>query len=108
MRNWIEICEELGWNVTIDGDVVEFQQESPHGEDFSFAVNKNSIAKNVFRYAENFDIDAHVLMWLEAKRNGVSGVPGLVELVEDAQEIQKMLDGLSDALKNCESEEEKR
>jgi len=37
-------------------------------------------------------------MWVEAKHNGREGIPSIRELVEDADEIDKMLDALADAL----------
>ena len=37
-------------------------------------------------------------MWIEAKRNGVSGVPSTQELVYDAEEISKMLNTLAEKL----------
>jgi hypothetical protein len=44
---------------------------------------------------ECFDVDEHVMDWLEAKRNGVSGVPGVRALVEDAEMIERKLDELA-------------
>ena len=32
------IAEEEGWNVTIDGDTLNFQRYSPAGQDFSFDI----------------------------------------------------------------------
>ena len=34
-------------------------------------------------------------MWLDAKNNGVSGVPDIYTLVQDAEKIQNMLDELA-------------
>ena len=41
-------------------------------------------------------------MWIEARKNGVSGVPGTRELVHDAEDIDKMLQKLADALREAE------
>ena len=46
----------------------------------------------------NFDIDEHIELWIEAKRNGVKGVPSARELVYDAEAICKMLQELAAAL----------
>lgn len=49
-------------------------------------------------YAQEFDIEDHVAMWLSASTNGVSGVPSPTKLIADAKDIQQMLDDLSTAL----------
>lgn len=99
----IEIAEILDWNVNIDieSDYIEFSQYSPAGEDFSFAVNTlkpKEIIEEVVKYANDFDIDEHIEMWIDARRNGVSSVPSIRELVDDAEEISKMLDVLAERL----------
>ena len=98
-------AEELGWKVQIDeqtgGIEVNFYQYSPAGEDFGFNVCADSIEDvpdEVGKYYTRFDAEDHVEMWIEAKRNGMRGVPSIKELVEDADAIDDMLDKLSDAL----------
>ena len=49
-------------------------------------------------YASDFDVDDHIEMWIEARHNGVQGVPNTRTLVEDAEAIQDMLDELAEAL----------
>lgn len=49
-------------------------------------------------YSDSFDTEEHVHNLLDAKENGVSGIPSLKELVEDADAIQGMLEELADAL----------
>lgn len=73
-------------------------QYSPAGEDFFFAVSTKNFPKEIDEYADNFDPDEHIEMWIEARKNGVSGVPTTRELVHDAEEIQKMLKELAEAL----------
>lgn len=99
----IEIAEILDWKVNIDieSDYIEFSQYSPAGEDFSFTintVNPEKIIEGVIRYADDFDIDEHIEMWIEARKNDVSGIPSTRELVYDAEEISKMLDTLAERL----------
>ena len=54
-----------------------------------------------------FDVDEHVEMWIEARRNGVRGVPSSIrELVEDAEDIDKMLEELADALAEVEDDDD--
>lgn len=94
-----EICENLGWNINeCDDGTVEVCQASPAGEDFFFAASTKNFPKEVDEYADNFDPDEHIEMWIEARKNGVSGVPTTRELVHDAEEIQKMLQELAEAL----------
>lgn len=91
-RDWTEM------DYTDDGRV-ELQWYSPAGEDFSICVNVDNFAESVSEYAENFDIDEHVEMWIDARRSGVSGVPSASELVKDSREIKKELRRLAKALR---------
>lgn len=96
----VERAEALGWSCYVDSDGfgIEFSQYSPAGEDFGFFAcgeTVDEIVKDIRCYAEDFDIEEHVKMWLDAKVNGTGGVPGLVELVSDASFIQKALNELA-------------
>ena len=94
-----DICEALEWKVTVcDDGTVELEQYTPAGEDFLFTVDIKDFPQEVERYAEDFDIDDHITMWLKAKDNGVAGVPSARELVHDAEAIQEMLNTLAEAL----------
>jgi hypothetical protein len=93
------ICEACGWEVCDDMmEVVELQKHSPAGEDFSFCVDKENFVENVEEYAKHFDIDEHIEMWIEARKNGFRGVPSTRELVNDAEAIAMMIKGLAIAL----------
>lgn len=94
-----EICENLGWDVTVDSSgTVELEKYSPADEDFIFTVPVKDFVNAVEEYADDFDIDDHIAMWIEAKSNGVASVPGVRELVHDAEAIKKMLNELAEAL----------
>ena len=94
-----EIAEHLGWRVDeYDDGTVEFSQCSPAGEDFSFTVNAEEAAKEIYEYYNGFDVDEHIEMWIEARENGAHGVPSTRQLVEDAEDISKMLKELADAV----------
>lgn len=72
---------------------------NPRPEKISaFAWIPKNFIQNVKEYAANFDIDEHIELWIEAKRNGVKGVPSTRELVYDAEAICKMLQELAAAL----------
>lgn len=99
----IEKADELEWSVNIDGDDWEFEKYSPAGEDFIFTVSVDApeeVWREVRRYANDFDTEEHIEMWVEAKKNLVSGIPSIRRLVEDADDIDKMLDELADALRD--------
>ena len=94
-----EIAEHLGWRVDeYDDGTVEFSQHSPAGEDFSFTVNAKESEKEIYEFYNSFDVDEHVEMWIEARKSGVPGVPSTRELVEDAEDIYKMLKELASAV----------
>ena len=112
-KKMIETCaESLGWSVGFETQkrpdgraekMVTFSQDSPAGEDFSFYLcyeNLREIAGEVYTFWQDFDVEEHVSMWLEAKHNGVGGVPGVVTLVDDAREIESMLENLWTDLSN--------
>lgn len=85
MEQHIAVCEALDWCVHDDPeeDYVELEKYSPAGEDFIFGVQKGNFVKNVREYADGFDVDEHVELWIEGR--GKNGVPATArELVEDA------------------------
>lgn len=94
-------AEQLEWSITKEGDN-EFcvSKFSPAGEDFGFDVicdgSFAEFADKITECYEDFDVDDHIEMWIEAKRNGVSGVPSTRQLVKDAEDIDDMLRQLSD------------
>lgn len=100
-----EICEALDWTVTCCGDgTIELQKYSPAGEDFLFYVDAENFVNEVKEYAASFDVNEHIAMWIEARRNGISGTPSTRELVCDAEAISDMLEELAMALaRQCEN-----
>ena len=99
MEQHIAVCEALDWCVHDDpeDDYVELEKYSPAGEDFIFGVQKGNFVKNVREYADGFDVDEHVELWIEGR--GKNGVPATArELVEDAEAIRDMLNELAVAL----------
>lgn len=57
-------------------------------QDFRFEINN---VHDIYNYYVNFDVDEEVEMWLEAKRNGLQGVPGARELVFEESIIEETL-----------------
>ncbi len=108
-----EYLEENGWWVSecnFSGGHVgwEIGKHSPAGEDFFFSFEHDndveSAVKGIKDYAYDFDEDEHIEMNIEARRNGLAGVPDTKTLVEDAKAIQEMLDELADGVNWCEQE----
>lgn len=76
--------EEMGWNwdAYIEQDnrrtYVEIGQASPAGEDFSMIIDfkekdqAKSFKENLQMYYEDFDVDEHIEMWIEARHNGIT------------------------------------
>lgn len=110
LKMLLDKAEEMGWNweAYIEPDnrrtYVEIGQSSPAGEDFSMTIDfdeenqADSFKDSLESYYEDFNIDEHIEMWIEAKRSGTSGVPSTRELVKDAEAIDGMILELSQAL----------
>lgn len=94
------IAESLDWRVHWGKDDVEFEKDSPEGEDFSFSVDCGSweeLISGVAAYSADFDVDEHVELWID--RRGKGGVPSSVRaLVEDAEAIDRMVRELASKL----------
>lgn len=105
LKMLLDKAEEMGWNweAYIEPDnrrtYVEIGQSSPAGEDFSMTIDfdeenqADSFKDSLESYYEDFDIDEHIEMWIEAKRSGTSGVPSARELVKDAEAIDDIMCG---------------
>lgn len=98
-----EVFEDLDWYChKCDDGTLELEKHSPAGEDFWFDIKGKDIPTEVREYAEDFDADEHVELWVEGR--GKRGVPETVrELVDDAEAIQKMLDELAEALESVQT-----
>jgi hypothetical protein len=103
------VCENLDWTISyVDGERIELGKYSPAGEDFSFTTDTDNFVEGVKEYAAHFNLDEHIEMWIEARHNGVSGVPSTRELVKDAEDIDVMLKVLADALWTAEINSERK
>ena len=99
----ISVANSLGWTVDRLNDSAIFKRYSPAGEDFFFSVELENPVQKICEYAESFDENEHIEMWIEARAQGVSGVPTTIELVQDASDIHDMLRELASALQAVES-----
>lgn len=109
----IESNNDLEWyvskytdNSNLKESYLQFEGSSPAGEDISFSIDFDAsklpceqiqeIIDDLGSYYECFDTEEHVTMLLEAKNSGLSGVPDVETLVEDAKEIDDMFRQLSE------------
>ena len=92
-----DICEELEWEVKEYEQGVEFiQYLVASGEKFyiTLACNPNNtetILKSLEAYYEAFDVEEYVTNKLIAKKSGISGIPSLDILIDDAYGIIKLV-----------------
>lgn len=81
-----------GWHDCDDGSV-ELENWSPAGENIIVTLDGKDIVRDMGRYSAGFDVDEHVEPLVEIR--GTRGVPdSITVLVQDALEIEKMLDDL--------------
>lgn len=99
-QKYLDVLEKHDWAVSsyTDDGRVEIEKYSPAGEDFSICVEVENFPDAVMEYYEDFDVDDHIDMWVEARRNGVSGVPSTRRLAIDVEAIDEMLKELAYAL----------
>ena len=100
----VDAAEAIGWTVKFDSDKsVRFSRYSPGGEDLESEYEFEDLAhlaRQIRETSDDFDVDEHVYMWLNAKFHGCGSVPGAEELVEDAKEIENMYEQLACAIEN--------
>lgn len=103
LQRMLDKAKELDWSYMVYEEpshnsrtYVEMGKYSPAGEDFLMTIDfdaedqAESFLKDLWDYADNFDIDGHVEMWLPERGKG--GCPAAVrELVEDAEAIVEMI-----------------
>lgn len=95
-----DALEKLDWRVcdyTDDGRV-ELEKYSPAGEDFIMCVSVENFPEAVMEYYRDFDVDEHIEMWVEARKNGGRDIPSVRRLAVDAEAIDNMLEELAFAL----------
>lgn len=67
------VCERLDWSITTDGhDNIELEKRSPAGEDFTITVGEEGFVDNVKAYADSFNQEEHIEMWVIARRSGTT------------------------------------
>ena len=106
----IAIAEQLGWQVKTDTDkpnlvVFDFQQYTPHGQDFSFSVemkgnDTDSLLQEVETYYEDFDPEYEAYLWIGTDGHGKNGAPYRIkDIVSDMEQAEAMIEKLYETLK---------
>lgn len=97
-QEYVEAIEEQGWKIwELEDGSVDLEKYSPAGEDFIISLTStDNLAEALQDYYEDFDPEEHAGMWDEARRHGaMKGIPSLFTLVEDAKDIDKMIEELA-------------
>lgn len=81
---------------------------NPEGEDWCFDITietpdtEEDLIKNLCKefwdLYNDYNIEENVYMWLEAKRNGISGVPEVVDLVHNEEYKERALRDFAEKL----------
>lgn len=97
---YIDAIESLDWRISgyTDDGRVELEKYSPAGEDFIMCVTVENFPEAVMEYYRDFDVDEHIEMWVEARKNGGRDIPSVRRLAVDAEAIDNMLEELAIAL----------
>ena len=126
LESMLDKTEELDWSYTIyrepeearngwrceERNYVELEKYSPAGEDFGMIIDFNkedpvgSCLEDLEEYANNFNVGEHAEMWIPGRGKG--GRPSSIsELIQDAEDIKKMVFELLDALTQYAGQEQK-
>ena len=85
--------EKIGWNVERDYSIVTLGNYSPAGEELIetlYLDDKANIPDQMYLIYDEFDEEEHATMWIDAKRNGTQGIPSIMRLARDAEDITDM------------------
>lgn len=97
------VLESRGWCFTETPASLEIAKHSPAGEDFTFTVDNSpsTLIGQIVKYVDEFDAEGHATFWV-TEGSGMSGVPSLRVLLQDADDIQSMLNDLKLGLQTIE------
>ena len=105
----IAVATGLGWQASTtkyeNRVVFDFQQYTPHGQDFSFSVemkgnDTDSLLQEVETYYEDFDPDYEAYRWIGYDGHGKCGAPyHIKDIVSDMEDAEAMIKTLYETLK---------
>lgn len=94
-----KVIEDLGWKVISD-TCIEIWTDTA-GRDVCIECNyPGELKETISAYRNGYDIDEDVELYLQAKRNGLKGVPSASVLVKDCEEVEELYDELWDAVRD--------
>lgn len=97
LKPMFEQFEKLGYTVVRDGNTVTLTNYSPAGEELNISLvldGDEEITLQLYRLSNYFDEEDHAYELLNAKKHGLSGVPSMRELIDDAVAISEMYEQL--------------
>ena len=97
-------CNDGKWDKEVTEKYIELSIETPHGGEFccsEFYNRLEEIPERLYERYQDFDVDEEVKMYLEAKENGLAGVPDAQGLVHDAEWEEAALLELSDSIRDA-------
>ena len=92
-----EILENNGFSIKNDGEVIWVSQYTPAGEDWNLSFNK---LEEIVDYADDFDPEEEFAVWVEARMNGISGVPSPSILWKDQEWKRNILEKVAGEVKD--------
>lgn len=87
LKQLLNELENLEFNIS-NSNIITAQCYTPAGEDW---VIEFESLEDFISYAENFDIEENLRMWIEAKENGITGVPDIETLLKDQKWKKNLL-----------------
>ena len=82
--------EDLGWVVESDTCIHTLTNVCDR-EIYIECNNKGELKETINNYYHNYDVDEEVEMYLQAKHNGLEGVPSASVLVKDCEDEENIL-----------------
>ena len=109
-KKLLQAVEKCGWTVETEGKYINLLNSSPAGEQLVITISARALPREaidqIVNYANNFDVDEHVEMWVQAKASGSKGIPPITTLVKDASEIAEMLKTLAETVEEIKNQVE--
>lgn len=92
----IEIAESLEWNVTTNGNYINFQRYSSAGQDFNITINLTEDFENfcdeLYEYYNSYDPSEEAYIWLDNSGHGVHGAPyEMIDVYNDMKECEGLI-----------------
>lgn len=100
MKNYIdkviELAENLDWNVTVDGNDVDFQYYTNYGQDchmnITLAEDFDEFTDEIYSYYENYDVSEETALWIDESGHGKNGAPYDIEdILNDMKEFESAI-----------------